>query len=59
MLSVDANILFHASSSRSPLQETAHGFLNSHSQDTEFCLCELVLIELYVCSAIRRWLNTR
>lgn len=48
VLSVDTNILFHASNSRSPLQETAGGFLASHAQNTEFCVCELVLMELYV-----------
>jgi toxin-antitoxin system PIN domain toxin len=48
MLSVDTNILLHACSARSPLHEAARGFLNGHSQDSEFCICELVLIELYV-----------
>jgi toxin-antitoxin system PIN domain toxin len=48
MLSVDTNVLFHASNSRSPFQEAASEFLNSHAQDAEFCVCELVLMELYI-----------
>lgn len=48
MLSVDTNILFHASNANSPLQKEASAFLNSHAENSEFCICELVLMELYV-----------
>ena len=48
MLSVDTNILFHASSSRSSFQKAARDFLDSHAQDAEFCICELALVELYI-----------
>jgi len=48
MLSVDTNILFHAGNSSSPLQHAASDFLSGHARDPEFCICELVLMELYV-----------
>lgn len=48
MISCDTNILFYAYNKSSPLQEKAMRFLVHHSQNIDFIICELVLIELYV-----------
>jgi hypothetical protein len=48
MLSVDTNILFPAFNYRSPFQRAPSGFLESHVQDTDFCVCELAPMELYI-----------
>jgi toxin-antitoxin system PIN domain toxin len=48
LISCDTNILLHACNSRSPLQAPAEAFLREHATETEFAICELVLMELYV-----------
>ena len=48
MTSCDTNILFTALESSRPGHAEARAFLGERSHDSEFALCELVLIELYV-----------
>lgn len=48
MTSCDTNILFAALDSESALHVAARKFLNDHSGDDRFCVCELILVELYV-----------
>ena len=48
MISCDTNILFPALEKSRPEHASARAFLESVSDDPEFALCELVLIELYV-----------
>jgi toxin-antitoxin system PIN domain toxin len=45
--SCDTNILFAACDADSPHHAAARTFLASHAGDSEFCLCEQVLLELY------------
>lgn len=47
MISCDTNILYPACDKDSPSHGVAVGFLNDHSNDDRFCLCEQVLLELY------------
>jgi hypothetical protein len=46
--SCDTNILFHAINTSSPHHGRAASYLESHREDSDFALCELVLVELYV-----------
>ena len=48
MISCDTNILFMAMNRSAKLHVRARAFLNDHLHDAEFCLCEQVLLELYV-----------
>ena len=48
MTSCDTNILFVALEASRPGHGQARGFLDSRREDSEFALCELVLVELYV-----------
>ena len=48
MTSCDTNILFVALESGRPGHAEAREFLEAHREDSEFGLCELVLVELYV-----------
>jgi len=49
MISVDTNILVHAANQDSRHVRGACSFLESHRDNPDFVLCELVLIELYMC----------
>jgi len=48
MISCDTNILLHAYNLQSDLHNPAIEFLSSMSENKNFAICELVLIELYV-----------
>jgi toxin-antitoxin system PIN domain toxin len=48
MISCDTNILFVALESSRPGHERARQFLEEHLTNSEFALCELVLLELYI-----------
>ncbi len=48
MTSCDTNILFEALEVNRPGHATARRFLDNHRDDSDFALCELVLVELYV-----------
>jgi uncharacterized protein len=48
MESCDTNILFYALNPRCPEHAAARGYLDGHSHNRDFGLCELVLVELYV-----------
>jgi toxin-antitoxin system PIN domain toxin len=48
MTSCDTNVLFIALESSRPGHEVARQFLEERRNDSEFALCELVLLELYV-----------
>lgn len=48
MTSCDTNILFDALEATRPGHAAARHFLESHRDDSDFALCELVLVELYV-----------
>ena len=48
MESCDTNILLHAYNLSSPLHEKAFEYLEANRQNSDFVICELVLIELYV-----------
>jgi uncharacterized protein len=48
MISCDTNILFVALEASRPGHEEARQFLESRKDDSEFALCELTLLELYV-----------
>ncbi len=48
MTSCDTNILFLALEASRPGHAEARAFLEGVSEDPEFALCELVLVELYV-----------
>lgn len=48
MTSCDTNVLFVALESSRPGHARARQFLDGHRDDSEFALCELVLMELYV-----------
>ncbi|HNQ87952.1 MAG TPA: PIN domain-containing protein [Verrucomicrobiota bacterium] len=47
MISCDTNILFIAFESSRPGHQAARRFLESHRQNPEFAVCDLVLMELY------------
>jgi toxin-antitoxin system PIN domain toxin len=49
MTSVDTNILVYAANQDSPFRQNAQSFLDSHRDNRDFVLCELVLFELYMC----------
>lgn len=48
MRSCDTNILFYAFHAGCPEHQRARAFIDSVSDDPDFVLCELVLMELYV-----------
>ena len=48
MLSIDTNILFAALEVSAPSHERARAFLESHRDNDELAICELVLVELYM-----------
>ncbi len=48
MISCDTNILFVALESSRPGNALAREFLGCHQDDSEFAVCELALLELYV-----------
>lgn len=48
LTSCDTNILLHAINLNSPFHEKAADFMARHKTNESFCLCELVLVELYV-----------
>jgi toxin-antitoxin system PIN domain toxin len=48
LLSVDTNVLFAATVDGDANHSAARAFLDAHSDDDEFAVCELVLVELYV-----------
>lgn len=48
MTSCDTNILFIALEASRPGHQAAREFLDGRREDSEFALCELVLMELYV-----------
>ena len=48
MISCDTNILLYAYNKSSNLHEKARGFLESYKKNSDFVICELVLLELYV-----------
>jgi len=47
MTSCDTNILFIALEKSRPGHDRARAFLEAHAADSDFALCELVLLELY------------
>lgn len=49
MISVDTNILVYAANQDSRHGQAARSFLESHQNNRDFVLCELVLVELYMC----------
>jgi toxin-antitoxin system PIN domain toxin len=48
MISCDTNILFPACDATSVQHQAARAFLENYRNDDQFCLCEQVLMELYV-----------
>lgn len=48
MTSCDTNVLFAALEATRPGHRKARAFLESHRDNREFALCELVLVELYL-----------
>ena len=48
MISCDTNILFPACDATSVHHQAARAFLACYRDDNQFCLCEQVLMELYV-----------
>ncbi len=48
MISCDTNILFYSLNSECAEYPGARSFLKAHSEDGNFAVCELVLVELYV-----------
>jgi uncharacterized protein len=48
MISCDTNILFPACDATAANHQAARTFLAHYSNDAQFCLCEQVLMELYV-----------
>ena len=48
MISCDTNILFAALNADSSFHAEALGFLESHADNSSFCICEQVLMEFYV-----------
>jgi uncharacterized protein len=48
MISCDTNILFPACDAAAVNHQTARAFLERYRHDDQFCLCEQVLMELYV-----------
>ena len=48
MLSIDTNILFAACEATAPSHAAARRFLESHRDNSDLVLCELVLVELYL-----------
>lgn len=48
MISCDTNVLFAAIEASRPGHPKARAFLESHRDDREFAICELVLVELYL-----------
>ena len=48
MISCDTNILLHAYNLHSNLHEQAREFLINTAENSDFTICELILIELYV-----------
>lgn len=48
MISCDTNVLFAALEATRPGHQKARAFLESHRDDREFAMCELVLVELYL-----------
>ncbi|MBN1960968.1 MAG: PIN domain-containing protein [Deltaproteobacteria bacterium] len=48
MISVDTNILLYAYDNLCSEHQAAHDFLIKQKHNRNFCICELVLVELYV-----------
>ena len=46
--SCDTNILLHAYNLSSPHHKKAFSYLKNHADNSDFVICELILIELYV-----------
>ena len=49
MISADSNIFVYAANRDSPYFQAARNFLQSHQSNREFVVCELVLVEIYMC----------
>lgn len=49
MISADTNLFVHAANRDSPLREACISFFQQHAGNSDFVLCELVLLELYMC----------
>lgn len=47
MQSVDTNILLYAYDNQCPEHDAAIGFLRDQADNSEFAICELILVELY------------
>ena len=48
MISCDTNVFLYAANQNSPLCSQAREFLESHRENREFALCELIMFELYM-----------
>lgn len=48
MIAADTNIFLYALNADAPEHPRARAFLDQHVDDSEFVLCELMLVELYV-----------
>lgn len=48
MISADTNLFLYAANEKSPRNEAARVFFSGLSHETNFVVCELVLVELYM-----------
>ncbi len=58
MISADTNIFVYAANRDSPHCQAVRAFLESHQDNRDFVLCELVLVELYMCLRNKAILRT-
>jgi len=49
MIAADTNIFVYAANQNSTHFQASRAFLQSHQDNPDFVLCELVLVELYMC----------